>query len=277
MNGAELFRATLFHTRANPFRDEHALVSHEDGALLVRDGRIAASGDFPAIRRDAPDTSIVDWRGSIIREVRRIGREKGVRADWAAFADAWRAGYKPAMDRVRRGALPWQTIDQLHRMILNELLGRFKLQLTEPEKQELNRAWHRLRPWPDALAGLRRLKRRYIIAPLSNGNMALLIDLAKSRGLPWDCILSAELFRHYKPDPETYRGAAALLGLKPRETMLVAAHKDDLAAARQCGLQTAFVRRPLEFGPEKAPDLAADRRFSLTASDFLDLARQLGA
>ena len=181
------------------------------------------------------------------------------------------------MDRVRRGALPWQTIDQLHRMILNELLGRFKLQLTEPEKQELNRAWHRLRPWPDALAGLRRLKRRYIIAPLSNGNMALLIDLAKSRGLPWDCILSAELFRHYKPDPETYRGAAALLGLKPRETMLVAAHKDDLAAARQCGLQTAFVRRPLEFGPEKAPDLAADRRFSLTASDFLDLARQLGA
>ena|SRR2546422_4865760 len=221
--------------------------------------------------------TVVDWRGSIIREVRRIGREKGVRADWAAFADAWRAGYKPAMDRVRRGALPWQTIDQLHRMILNELLGRFKLQLTEPEKQELNRAWHRLRPWPDALAGLRRLKRRYIIAPLSNGNMALLIDLAKSRGLPWDCILSAELFRHYKPDPETYRGAAALLGLKPRETMLVAAHKDDLAAARQCGLQTAFVRRPLEFGPEKAPDLAADRRFSLTASDFLDLARQLGA
>src|SRR2546422_6302567 len=157
--------------------------------------------------------TVVDWRGSIIREVRRIGREKGVRADWAAFADAWRAGYKPAMDRVRRGALPWQTIDQLHRMILNELLGRFKLQLTEPEKQELNRAWHRLRPWPDALAGLRRLKRRYIIAPLSNGNMALLIDLAKSRGLPWDCILSAELFRHYKPDPETYRGAAALLGL----------------------------------------------------------------
>ena len=221
--------------------------------------------------------TVVDWRGSIIREVRRIGREKGVRADWAAFADAWRAGYKPAMDRVRRGALPWQTIDQLHRMILNELLGRFKLQLTEPEKQELNRAWHRLRPWPDALAGLRRLKRRYIIAPLSNGNMALLIDLAKSRGLPWDCILSAELFRHYKPDPETYRGAAALLGLKPRETMLVAAHKDDLAAARQCGLETAFVRRPLEFGPEKAPDLAADRRFSLTASDFLDLARQLGA
>jgi len=221
--------------------------------------------------------TVVDWRGSIIREVRRIGREKGVRADWAAFADAWRAGYKPAMDRVRRGALPWQTIDQLHRMILNELLGRFKLQLTEPEKQELNRAWHRLRPWPDALAGLRRLKRRYIIAPLSNGNMALLIDLAKSRGLPWDCILSAELFRHYKPDPETYRGAAALLGLKPRETMLVAAHKDDLAAARQCGLQTAFVRRPLEFGPEKAPDLAADRRFCLTAIDFLDLARQLGA
>jgi len=221
--------------------------------------------------------TVVDWRGSIIREVRRVGREKGVRADWAAFADAWRAGYKPAMDRVRRGALPWQTIDQLHRMILNELLARFNLRLTEREKQDLNRAWHRLRPWAEALAGLRRLKRRYIIAPLSNGNMALLVDLAKSRALPWDCVLSAELFHHYKPDPETYTGAAALLGLKPRETMLVAAHKDDLAAARQCGLQTAIVRRPLEFGPEKAPDLAADRRFSLTADDFLDLARQLGA
>jgi len=220
--------------------------------------------------------TVVDWRGSIIREVRRVGREKGVRADWAAFADAWRAGYKPAMDRVRRGALPWQTIDQLHRMILNELLARFNLRLTEREKQDLNRAWHRLRPWPEALAGLRRLKRRYIIAPLSNGNMALLVDLAKSRALPWDCVLSAELFHHYKPDPETYTGAAALLGLKPRETMLVAAHKDDLAAARQCGLQTAFVRRPLEFGPQSAPDLTADRRFTLSADDFLDLARQLG-
>src|SRR5438128_806394 len=130
---------------------------------------------------------------------------------------------------------------------------------------------------PDATAGLRRLKRCYIIAPLSNGNMALLVDLAKRRGLPWDCVLSAELFHHYKPDPETYLGAAALLGLKPRETMLVAAHKDDLAAARRCGLQTAFVRRPLEFGREKTVDVTADRRFNLTADDFLDLARQLRA
>ena len=221
--------------------------------------------------------TVVDWRGSIVRELRRLGDSKGVRADWGAFADAWRRGYHPAMDRVRRGELPWQSIDVLHRMILDGLLPEFGLRLAEREKRDLNNAWHRLRPWPDSVKGLGRLKRRYVIGTLSNGNVALLVDMAKHSGLPWDCVLSAELFRHYKPDPEVYLGAAALLGRAPREVMLVAAHKNDLAAARKCGFSTAYVRRPLEYGPASTPDITADRRCTFNADDFTDLARQLGA
>jgi 2-haloacid dehalogenase len=221
--------------------------------------------------------TVVDWRGSIVRELRRLGGSKGVRADWGAFADAWRRGYHPAMDRVRRGELPWQSIDVLHRMILDGLLPEFGLRLTEREKRDLNKAWHRLRPWPDSVKGLGRLKRRYVVGTLSNGNVALLVDMAKHSGLPWDCVLSAELFRHYKPDPEAYLGAAALLGLAPREVMLVAAHKNDLAAARKCGFSTAYVRRPLEHGTGSTPDITADRRSTFNADHFIDLARQLGA
>ncbi|MEO8739344.1 MAG: haloacid dehalogenase type II [Casimicrobiaceae bacterium] len=221
--------------------------------------------------------TVVDWRGSIIRETRRVGRGKGVRADWGAFADAWRAGYAPAMDRVRRGASPWQTIDALHRLILDGLLRDFGLRLAEREKRELNLAWHRLAPWKDTVPGLARLKRRYVIGSLSNANVALLVDLAKRAALPWDVVFSGELFRHYKPDPEVYLGAAELLRLPPREVMLVAAHKSDLAAARRCGLRTAFVRRPLEFGAKAGNDVADDPRCTLNADDFLDLARQLGA
>jgi 2-haloacid dehalogenase len=221
--------------------------------------------------------TVVDWRGSIIREVRRLGRSKGLRADWGAFADAWRRGYAPAMHRVRCGELPWQSIDALHRMILDGLLREFGLRLNESEKRDLNNAWHRLAPWADSIKGLTRLKRRFVIGTLSNGNLALLVDMAKNSGLPWDCVLSAELFQHYKPDPEAYLGAAALLGLAPREVMLVAAHKNDLAAARKCGFSTAFVRRPLEHGPRSTPDVTDDRRCTFNADDFVDLARQLGA
>jgi 2-haloacid dehalogenase len=221
--------------------------------------------------------TVVDWRGSIIRELRALGRRKGLSADWDAFADAWRGGYKPAMHRVRSGELPWQSIDALHRMILDGLLRDFSLRFSQAETRDLNQAWHRLRPWPDSVKGLTRLKRRFVIGTLSNGNVALLVNMAKNGGLPWDCVLSAELFNHYKPDPEVYLGAAALLGLRPREVMLVAAHKDDLAAARRCGLSTAFVRRPLERGPQSTPDLSDDRRCTLNADDFVDLARQLGA
>ncbi len=219
--------------------------------------------------------TVVDWRGSLIRELGRVGRRHGVRADWGAFADAWRAGYRPAMDRVRRGTLPWCSIDELHLQILAPLAKRAGLRLGAAEMREINAAWHRLKPWPDSAPGLARLKRRHLIGTLSNGNMSLLVDLARAGRLPWDVVLSAELFRHYKPDPEVYLGAAALLGLPAKAVMLVAAHKDDLAAARRCGLQTAFVRRPMEHGRPEEEDLADDPHSAFNAGDFVDLARQL--
>jgi 2-haloacid dehalogenase len=220
--------------------------------------------------------TVVDWRGSVSRELARIARSRGVRADWGAFADAWRAGYRPAMDRVRRGEVPWQPLDNLHLQMLPGLLQRFALELAPREVAALNLVWHRLAPWRDVRTGLRRLKRGCIIGTLSNGNMALLVEMSRAARLPWDCILSAELFRHYKPDPEVYHGAAALLALRPPDIMLVAAHKDDLAAARRCGMQTAYVRRPLEFGPGMASGGVSDRRCTLNADDFADLADQLG-
>lgn len=220
--------------------------------------------------------TVVDWRGSIIRAGQHLGREQGFRIDWEAFADAWRAGYRPAMSRVRSGELPWTTIDGLHRMILDELLGRFGIKgLAQADIDHLNRIWHRLKPWPDARRGLARLRRGYTLATLSNGNVALLVNMAKNAGLPWDCVLSAEMFRHYKPDPEAYLGAAALLGLEPREAMMVAAHKDDLFAAQRCGLATAFVPRPLEHGPRVRVDAKPERGFDCNASDFEDLADKL--
>ncbi len=222
--------------------------------------------------------TVVDWRGSLIREGRRLGKRRNLKVDWAAFADAWRAGYKPAMARVRSGELPWTTIDRLHRMILEGLLKQFTIRgLSEAEKFEFNRAWHRLAPWPEARAGLERLKRRYLIATLSNGNVALLVNMAKNAALPWDTVISAELFHHYKPDPEAYLGTAALLDLAPAQVMLVAAHKDDLRAAAACGLRTGFVPRPLEKGPTAEPDTKPEREFTVNAKDFVDLARKLGA
>ena len=221
--------------------------------------------------------TVVDWRGSLIDEGKRLGRRKKLKVDWAAFADAWRGGYRPSMDRVRRGELPWTNIDGLHRMILDGLLVKFGIEgLTEAEKVHLNRAWHRLTPWKEAPAGLKRLKKKFVIATLSNGNVALLTNMAKHGGLPWDCVLSAELFGHYKPDPEAYQGAARLLGLAPGEVLMVAAHKDDLDAAARAGLRTAFVQRPLEFGDAAKKDVAPETRFDVNAKDFVDLARQLG-
>ena len=221
--------------------------------------------------------TVVDWRGSIIREGRALGKQKNLKADWTAVADAWRDGYKPAMDRVRKRQLPWMSIDQLHRLILDDVLAKLRMDaLTAQDRDHLNLAWHRLRPWPDSRPGLKRLKKRYVLATLSNGNISLLVDMARNAGLPWDCVLSAELFRHYKPDPEAYLGAAALLGLQPSEVLMVAAHKDDLQAAKRCGLRTAFVRRPLERGPDAKADLSSDRSFDFNADDFNDLASQLG-
>lgn len=222
--------------------------------------------------------TVVDWRGSIIREGRMLGKQKDLKVDWAAVADAWRDGYRPAMDRVRKRQLPWMSIDQLHRLILDDVLAKLRVDgLTPEDKDHFNHAWHRLRPWPDARAGLKRLKKRYVLATLSNGNMSLLVDMARNARLPWDCVLSAELFRHYKPDPEAYLGAAALLDLKPSEVLMVAAHKDDLQAAKRCGLRTAFVRRPMERGSGAKSDLSSDRSFDFNAHDFNDLASQLHA
>jgi 2-haloacid dehalogenase len=184
------------------------------------------------------------------------------------------------MDKVRKGTLPWMNIDALHRVILDELLERFDLRrLKEADKDHLNRVWHRLKPWPDAVRGLKLLKRKFIVATLSNGNVALLTNMAKHAGLPWDCIFSAELFHHYKPDPETYRGAAALLGLKPRQVMMVAAHPDDLVAARKSGLRTAYVMRPRELGPRPAEvkKLRANTTFDYQCASFVELAQQLGS
>jgi 2-haloacid dehalogenase len=219
--------------------------------------------------------TVVDWRSTIIREGEELGRRKNFDVDWAAFADAWRSRYAPSMERVRRGEIPWTNLDDLHRASLEELLKEFGIEgLTKEEKEHFNRVWHRLDPWPDSVEELVRLKERYIIAPLSNGNVALLVNMAKKAGLPWDLILSAELVRHYKPDPETYLMAPDLLDLRPEQVMMVAAHSHDLRAARKSGLRTAYVPRPLEFGPggKAGPP---DPSFDLVASDFIELGRQL--
>jgi 2-haloacid dehalogenase len=217
--------------------------------------------------------TVVDWHGSIAREVAALYPE----VDANAFALAWRAGYQPAMQRVRSGELGWTRIDELHRLILDKILPRFGLTyLDEEERAHLNRAWHRLDPWPDTVAGLTRLKSRFTICTLSNGNIGLLTNMAKRAGLPWDCILSAEVFRAYKPDPRTYLGVAQTFDLAPERVMLVAAHQDDLAAARGCGLQTAYIERPFEFGLEQAKDVSPDQANTLHAQDLLQLAEQLG-
>src|SRR5688572_8968943 len=221
--------------------------------------------------------TVVDWRTSVTQEVEQLAKRKGLTVDGAKFADSWRAGYGPSMNRVRTGELPWTKLDKLHRMILDKILIDFGISgLSEAETDALNRAWHRLQPWPDAVAGLTRLKKRFIIAPLSNGNISLMTDLAKHSGLPWDCILGAELVRHYKPDREVYQSAADILDLKPAEVMMVAAHLGDLRAAKGVGLNTAFVPRPLEYGPNRKPDLKADSSVDIAAKDFNDLASQLG-
>ena len=217
--------------------------------------------------------TVVDWYGGIAREVQAL--RPGVNG--GEFAMAWRAGYQPAMRRVMSGELGWTLIDDLHRLILDGILGQFGLSnLTEAQKRQLNKAWHRLDPWPDVVAGLTRLKSRFTICTLSNGNIGLLTNMAKHGGLPWDCILSAEVFRAYKPDPAVYLGVARVFDVAPAEVMLVAAHQDDLASARACGLQTAYIERPAEFGTAHAKDVSPDPANTWHARDFMSLADQLG-
>jgi 2-haloacid dehalogenase len=245
-------------------------------AMCALPGRAAPSPP-KAVLFDTFGT-IVDWRGSIVAEGTQWGKARNLQIDWANFADRWRAGYAPSMDRVRKGQLPWTKLDALHRMVLAELLQEFGITgLTEEEKQHWNFVWHRLKPWPDSVSGLRRIKKKFTIGPLSNGNVSLLNDMAKFSGLPWDVVLSAELARHYKPDRETYLMAAEILGNKPGETMLAAAHVGDLEAAREVGLQTAFIYRPHEYGDQSKADKAKPGDFDLVVNSVTELASVLGA
>jgi 2-haloacid dehalogenase len=217
--------------------------------------------------------TVVDWHTSIAREVECMG----LGVDGNAFSLAWRAGYKPAMQRIMSGELGWTLIDDLHRMILDDLLAQFRIAgLDEEQKRHLNKVWHRLDAWPDSVEGLTRLKSRYTICSLSNGNIGLLTDMAKNAGLPWDCILSAEIFKKYKPDPVVYLGAAKIFDVSPEEVMMVAAHQDDLAAARAAGLKTAYIERPHEFGKTQEKDISPNPENTLHAASIVDLAVRLG-
>lgn len=222
--------------------------------------------------------TVVDWYGSVIREGELLASRKGYDVDWGQFVLSWRSGYGPAMNKVRSGELPWTKIDDLHRMILDDLIEEYNLTgMTEQDIAHFNEVWHRLSPWPDAVSGLNKLKSKYVITTLSNGNVSLLTHMAKNGGLPWDAILSAELSGHYKPDPEAYLKAADLLSLPPEQVMMVATHPGDLRAAARTGLKTAYVIRPLERGPGRPVNRNPDGEFDYTAEDFNDLARQLGA
>lgn len=235
--------------------------------------------EFPEVKAMTFDVfgTVVDWRSSIIDEGSRLWAAKGVNVDWPKFAMDWRAGYEPAMRRVRTGDLPWMNIDALHRVILDELLERHGVSgLSEADRNDLNQVWHRLNPWPDVVTGLARLRKRYVVASLSNGNVALLVNMARHGGYSWDCVLSAELARHYKPDPEVYETAAALLGLAPQQVMMVAAHNGDLNGSRAVGFRTAFVRRPLEYGAEQSTDLSPDPEVDIAVDSFNELADKLG-
>lgn len=216
--------------------------------------------------------TVVDWCGSIAQQVEQ--RQPGV--DGYAFARAWRAGYRPAMQKVMSGELGWTLIDDLHRLILNDVLHQFDLShLGDAERDDLNLAWHRLTPWPDAVDGVTRLKAGYITTTLSNGNISLLVNMAKHAGLPWDCVLSAETFKAYKPDPATYLGVARIFRVKPKQVLLVAAHQDDLDAARRCGLSTAYIERPLEFGSDMPKDVSPHPDNTFHAGSISHLADQL--
>ena len=221
--------------------------------------------------------TVVDWRAGIVRDGAELGRAKGIDLDWPAFADAWRALYQPAMQRVRTGEISWCVLDDLHRMNLDELLAHHGVTgLTEDEIDHFNRAWHRLDPWPDAVAGLNRLKTKFILATLSNGNTALLVNMAKRACLPWDAVLGAETANAYKPQSRAYLRSAEMLGLPPERCMMVAAHNGDLAAASAHGMKTAFVRRAQEHGPGQTSDLEPNGAWDIVAEDFLDLADKLG-
>jgi 2-haloacid dehalogenase len=224
--------------------------------------------------------TVVDWRGGVAREAAAfLARHRATNADPLSFADAWRRHYAPSMEEVRSGRRPFTRLDVLHRENLDAILPEYGIdpaRVPSSELDALNLAWHQLDPWPDVIAGLQRLKPRFILAPLSNGNIILMLDIAKRAGLPWDAILGAEIVQAYKPAPQAYLRTAEVLAMRPDELCLVAAHNDDLAAARSCGLRTVFVPRLREHGPAQTTDLYAEQDWDLVATDFVDLATKLG-
>ena len=254
--------ATARTSRAEPGSETAAPLSEEPKGVLVFD----VFG------------TVVDWRSGLAVAAEDFGRRSRVAVDGPALADAWAKAYGAAVARVNRGDRPWAKLESLLRESLDELLSAFGFKApSAADRAHLVRAWRRLPPWPDSVEGLRRLRRRHWIAPLSNANVSLLVDMARFSGLPWDAILSAELVRRYKPDPAVYRLVPELLDVAPSDVTLVAAHAYDLEAAAACGLKTAYVHRPLERGPRGSPQRPAARTFDIDAADFLDLARQLDA
>ena len=224
--------------------------------------------------------TVVDWRSSVVAEATNWGKAKALNINWVEFTDRWRLGYKPAMDKVRKGEVPWMNLDDLHRVILEDLLKQYKIGgLSEDEKVQWAHVWRRLKPWPDSVEGLTRLKKKYILSPMSNGNVALMTNLAKFAGLPWDVILGSDIVRHYKPDREMYMSAPFYLDLKPEEIMMCAAHFGDLRAAASYGLRTGFIYRPDEFGGSglAVPDRAKPDDFDVVSESIVDLAEQMGA
>ena len=237
---------------------------------------MTAKPDVQALLFDVFGT-VVDWRSSIIDDLTAFGARKGLKVDWAQFADDWRGLYQPAMDEVRSGRRSWTILDVLHRESLDKLIAKYAMAgLSEADKDHINKVWHRLKPWPDTVEGLTLLKSRYIIGTLSNGNVGLLTRMAKFGGLPWDVVLGAETARAYKPLPQAYLASAELLNLKPAQLMLVAAHNGDLAAAASCGLRTGFVARPKEHGPHQKRDFKAERDWDVVADSFVSLAKAMG-
>lgn len=221
--------------------------------------------------------TVVDWRTGISRDLAQFGAQRGLNADWLRFTDEWRGLYQPSLEEVRSGRRPWTILDALHRESLLKLIDRHGISgLSDEDIDHMNRAWHRLTPWPDSAAGLQRLKTRYIIGPLSNGNIGLLTRMAKLAGLPWDVILGAETARAYKPLPESYLRNVELLNLEPDQVMLVAAHNNDLAAARAAGLATGFVARPTEYGPHQSKDFKAEQNWDIVTDSITGIADALG-
>ena len=237
---------------------------------------MTAKNDVHALLFDVFGT-VVDWRTSIVDDLSQFGAERGLEVDWAAFTDDWRGLYQPAMEEVRSGRRAWTVLDVLHRESLDKLLAKHAISgLDDADRDHINKVWHRLKPWPDTVEGLERLKKRYIIGTLSNGNVGLLTRMAKYAGLPWDVVLGAETAHAYKPLPQAYLANAELINLKPGQVMLVAAHNGDLAAAAKAGLRTAFVTRPSEYGPHQKLDLKADGDWDVVVDSFVGLAKAMG-